>query len=262
MSSQPSDAAYVRGVTPALVCAFTLAPASSSDSTSSCRPHLAAQCSEVMVLASVVSTLAPSSSALSNASWSPISAALIRSSSGVALFFFAGELVAAAGACETWQALAASAMGEKQKGVAEEEDVVSPRVVAKLNDSRAGVRPENPPGAECEKEKPPGAECEKEKLLGGGDAATAGGQALPAAPPKLGAIEPQPKGVPLGANEKSAGAGAPAPVEAKACTTAGMEPAVGGPPTRPADGAMAAAADRPVQAAGATPASSSCNVES
>ena len=66
-------------VTPALVAVFTEAPASSSAFKSSGRPHLAAQCSAVIVLSSVALTSPPSFNALSSASWSPISAAESRS---------------------------------------------------------------------------------------------------------------------------------------------------------------------------------------
>jgi len=48
-SSQPHDAAKIRGVTPALVFASTSAPALSNGGISSQRPHLAAQCKELIV---------------------------------------------------------------------------------------------------------------------------------------------------------------------------------------------------------------------
>mmetsp|Transcript_2625 Transcript_2625/g.7589 ORF Transcript_2625/g.7589 Transcript_2625/m.7589 type:complete len:282 (+) Transcript_2625:246-1091(+) len=84
-SSHPCKAAYINGVTPASVAASTEAPAAIRALMSAARPHFAAQCNERIVVLSAFSKLAPSLIALSNASWSPLSAAQIRSSSGVAL---------------------------------------------------------------------------------------------------------------------------------------------------------------------------------
>eukprot|EP00966_Prymnesium_polylepis_P088877 2056524-Prymnesium_polylepis.1 len=65
------------------------------------RPHLAAQCSDVCTFGSfgsTHSTLAPSFSACTSTSWSPISAALIRSVSGVTDLGLLADAAAGVGA--------------------------------------------------------------------------------------------------------------------------------------------------------------------